>query len=82
MKYFVYLLRCADDTLYCGITTDLLRRVEEHNDSAKGAAYTRSKRPVRLVYSEECTDRAAALRREYEIKQLPRRKKLELISAA
>jgi len=78
--YFVYILKCADETLYTGIATELERRVEEHNDSDKGAKYTRVRRPVRLVYSEEYPDRSAASKREYEIKKkMSRAEKLELI---
>jgi len=78
--YFVYILRCADDTLYTGITTDLERRVEEHNSSVKGAKYTCSRRPVTLVYSENHEDRSRASKREYEIKKkMTRTMKLKLI---
>jgi putative endonuclease len=73
------MLRCSDETLYTGITTDLARRVEEHNGSLKGAKYTRSRRPVALVYSESCKDKSSATVRELEIKKLPRVKKLELL---
>jgi putative endonuclease len=80
MSWFVYMLRCADDTLYTGITTDLERRLKEHNsDNKKGAKYTRVRRPVQLVYSEEKTDRSSAGKREYEIKQFSRAKKNQLI---
>jgi putative endonuclease len=75
----VYILRCADGTLYTGITTDLARREQEHNSEKKGARYTRSRRPVVLVYSEEATDRSEASKREYAIKQLPLAGKLELV---
>jgi len=78
--YFVYILKCADETLYTGIATELERRIEEHNGSDKGAKYTRVRRPVRLVYSEEYPDRSAASKREYEIKKkMSRAEKLELI---
>ena len=73
------MLRCSDETLYNGITTDLARRVEEHNNSLKGAKYTRSRRPIALVYSECCKDKSSATIRELEIKKLSRVKKLELI---
>ncbi len=79
--YIVYIVRCADDSLYCGITTDVERRVAEHNDPKKAAAYTRSRQPVTLVYTEACTSRADALKREYAIKQLRRQDKLRLISS-
>ena len=80
MAYFVYILKCSDDTLYTGITTDLRRRVDEHNNSPKGAKYTKLRRPVELVYSEESEDRSTASKREYAIKQLSRLQKLELIN--
>ena len=73
----VYILRCADDSLYTGITTDIARRVAEHN-CGKGAKYTRSRRPVELVYQEACDDHSHALRRELEIKALPRAAKIKL----
>ena len=75
----VYLLRCADGTLYTGITTDVARRVAEHNgDGAPGARYTRSRRPVTLAYAEPADNRAAAARCEAAIKRLPRAAKLAL----
>ena len=78
--YYVYIARCADDTLYTGIATDLSRRIEEHNSSDKGAKYTRVRRPVSLVYSEEFPDRSLASKREYEIKKkMSRTQKLKLI---
>ena len=77
MKY-VYLLRCADDTLYCGWTTDLEHRVRVHN-SGRGAKYTRSRTPVKLVYFEEFEDRKEALSREWHLKRLTREQKLALI---
>ena len=79
-KWKVYVLRCADDTLYTGVTTDLKRRLEEHNGSDKGAKYTKSKRPVSLVYYENRYDKIDAMQREYAIKQLSRKEKLELIN--
>lgn len=78
--YYVYMVKCADDTLYTGISMELERRVGEHNGSSKGAKYTRSRRPVILVYSEEYADRRAASKREYEIKKkMSRAEKLKLI---
>ncbi len=78
--YYVYILECADGTLYTGIATDLQRRLEEHNSSDKGAKYTRSRRPVRLVYNEVFPDRSSASRREYAIKKkMNRQEKLKLI---
>ena len=79
MAYFIYILRCNDNTLYTGITTDLTRRVDEHNHSPKGAKYTRVRRPVTLVYSESVSDRSSASKREYSIKKMSRVAKLELI---
>ncbi|MBT9589694.1 MAG: GIY-YIG nuclease family protein [Thiobacillus sp.] len=77
--WFVYLLRCADGTLYTGITTDIPRRLDEHNgEGGLGARYTRSRRPVTLVYSEPADSRAAASRREAAIKRLDRARKLAL----
>lgn len=81
MSYFVYILQCKDNTLYTGIATDLKRRVDEHNNSDKGAKYTRIRRPVVLVYFEESENRSSASKREHEIKKLSRTKKLELIDA-
>lgn len=74
----VYILRCGDGSLYTGISTDVQRRLAEHR-SGKGAKYTRSRGPLELVYQEECPDKSAALRRELEIKALPRAEKLKLI---
>jgi len=74
------MLKCNDGTLYTGITTDVKRRVDEHNNSDKGAKYTRVRRPVELVYAEESKDRSSASKRECEIKRLSREKKLKLIS--
>lgn len=76
--YFVYLLRCSDGTLYTGCTNNLDRRLAAHN-AGKGTKYTRSRRPVVLVYWEQAADRSAALRRESAIKRLTRWQKLELI---
>lgn len=73
------MLKCNDDTLYTGITTDLDRRVNEHNSSTKAAKYTRARRPLKLIYSEECEDKSSASKREYQLKQLSRVEKLELI---
>lgn len=80
IQWWVYILRCADGSLYTGICTDVERRVEEHNVSAKGAKYTRARRPVKLVYKEQSTSRSAASKREVEIKRLSRVKKLALLS--
>lgn len=86
MSHFVYILECADGTLYTGYTTDVKKRVAEHNGAgvsktsqAAGAKYTKGKRPVKLLYSEECVSRSAALKREYAIKQLRRPQKIKLL---
>ena len=77
--WFVYMLRCADGTLYTGITTDVDRRVVEHNDDSRlGARYTRSRRPVTLAHVEPARNRAEAARREAAIKRLDRARKLAL----
>ena len=81
MSYFVYILECSDKTLYTGIATDIKRRLDEHNNSDKGAKYTRIRRPLKLVYSEESENRSSASKREYEIKKLSREKKLKLIGS-
>lgn len=78
----VYILRCADDTLYTGIARDACLRLAEHNGGGpRCSRYTRPRRPVILVYVESAADRAAASRREYEIKSMPRSAKLALIAA-
>ncbi len=79
--YYVYIVSCADDTLYTGIAKDLNRRIEEHNSSDKGAKYTKARRPVTLVYHEEHKDRSSASKREYAIKKMSRQKKQYLINA-
>lgn len=79
MMWYVYILRCADDTLYTGITDALQRRLEQHN-SGKGAKYTRGRGPVELVHQEIYPTKGEALKREYQIKQLCRKEKLELIA--
>ena len=80
--YYVYIVQCADATLYTGIATELERRIEEHNHSDKGAKYTRARRPVTLVYHETFEDRSTASKREYEIKKkMNRKQKLSLINS-
>ena len=82
-KWNVYVLRCADGSLYTGIAMDVERRVEEHNsDNLRAAAYTRSRRPVTLVYREAARTRSAAGKREYRIKQMSRDQKEALIKSA
>ena len=82
-EWQVYIVRCADGSLYTGIARDVVRRMAEHNGDKGGRAganYTRARRPVTLVYREDADDRAAASRREYAIKQLDRAAKLALIA--
>ena len=79
-QHFVYILECADGTLYTGYTTDVARRLMEHTTGrgGKGARYTAARLPVRLRYSEVCPTRSLALKREAEIKKLTRLGKIEL----
>ena len=76
-QHFIYVLRCSDDTLYCGYTTEVERRVQEHNGKGKvdGAKYTSGRRPVRLVHQETFSSRSEAQKREAEIKKLSRKEK-------
>jgi len=79
--YTLYIVKCSDNTLYTGITSELGRRINEHNSSVKGAKYTRIRRPVELVYTEEYGNRSLATKREYEIKKhMSRDEKLQLIA--
>jgi putative endonuclease len=78
VPWTVYLARCSDGSLYAGITTDPVRRIAEHN-SGTGAAYTRTRRPIRLVYWETADDRSGALRREHAIRRLTHREKEALV---
>jgi len=80
MSWVCYLLSCADETLYCGITNDLDKRIAAHN-AGTAAKYTRSRGPVSLAYTEDCADRSAASKREVAIKKLPREAKLLLIQS-
>ncbi|MDE2293491.1 MAG: GIY-YIG nuclease family protein [Elusimicrobia bacterium] len=80
-RWSVYVVRCADGTLYTGVTTDLARRVAQHN-AGRGAAYTRARRPVSLVWSRPARSRSAALKREAAIKALPRGGKDRLVLGA
>jgi len=77
--YYLYILECADRTLYTGITVDLERRLREHNSSALGAKYTRARRPVKLVYSKKFRNRSLASKAEYRIKKLSKAEKIKLI---
>lgn len=80
--WYVYIIHCSDGTLYTGITVDLKRRLIEHNAGDKNCArYTKSRRPVRLVYSEKVASRSAAARREYQLKKLPVKDKRKLIAS-
>ncbi len=79
-EWFVYIARCSDNSLYTGVTTDLARRIEQHNTCNKtGAKYTRMRRPIELVYSEHSANRSTACQREYQIKQLNKVKKEALV---
>lgn len=79
MTWVCYLLQCADNTLYCGITNNLDKRLAAHN-AGEGAKYTRGRAPLQLVYQEACEDKSAALKRERQIKSLSRADKLALCS--
>ncbi len=76
---YVYILHCADDTLYTGSTTDIDRRIVEHNTSSRAAKYTRARRPVVLAYKEQLPDISTARKREAEIKRMTRNEKLVLV---
>ena len=81
--WYVYIVECYDKTLYTGITTELERRVEEHNNSdVKGARYTRTRRPVKLVYQEAAQSRKEAIKREAAIKKMDRNSKIRLTEMA
>ena len=77
--WYIYIVRCSDNTLYTGITTNLERRLLEHNFGPKGARYTRSRRPVALVYREQVASRSAATSREFSIKKLSSSQKSQLV---
>lgn len=79
MSWYVYMLRCGDGTLYTGVTDNVERRLAAHR-TGKGAKYTRGRGPLELVYQEQVPDKSAALRREYQIKQLPKQEKEGLIA--
>jgi len=80
LNWFVYILRCADNSLYTGITTDLKRRLMEHNSLKTGAKYTRGRRPVTVVYSEQSSTKSLASVRECALKKLTKIQKEELIN--
>lgn len=77
--WFVYIVRCADKTFYTGITTNVNRRIEEHNSSVLGAKYTRGRRPVKLVYSKKFKNKSLAAKEEWRIKKLSKLEKLKLL---
>jgi putative endonuclease len=79
--WYVYFLRCNDNSLYTGITTDLKRRLHQHNNTKLGAKYTRARRPVVLVYSESAKDKSIASKREYQLRTLTKNKKEKLVLA-
>lgn len=79
--YSVYMVKCADASLYCGIALDVNARITQHNASKRGARYTKSRRPVALVYTEPCGSRSDALKREIAIKRLSRVAKQQLIKS-
>lgn len=82
-KWYVYMVRCADTSLYTGITTNIARRIDEHNHSRRSSsAYTRARRPVQLVYQEASQTRSDASKREYQIKRLSKKEKEELLGIA
>ena len=78
-SWFVYVVQCSDNTLYTGVTTDVNRRVHEHNTSSRGAKYTKSRRPVKLTYSINFENRSLAQRAESRFKKLTRRQKEEVV---
>ena len=79
--YYVYIVKCADVTYYTGRTNDLDRRLNNHNHSKSGAHYTKIRRPVELIYKEECISLSDSLKRELVIKKLTRKQKEELVGA-
>ncbi|MDO8509936.1 MAG: GIY-YIG nuclease family protein [bacterium] len=78
--YYLYILECSDKTLYTGITTDLIRRLSEHNKTKRGAKYTRVRRPTTLVYSKKYRNRSLASKAEFKIKNMSRTEKIKLIN--
>lgn len=79
-EWHVYLVRCSDGTLYCGITNNIEKRMHDHNHTKKGAKYTSRRRPVVLAYVETCESKSAAMSRERQVKKMPRARKQELVS--
>jgi putative endonuclease len=80
VPWFVYLARCSDDTLYCGITSDIAARFAAHN-AGKGAKYTRARTPIELLVAHRCSNKSRALKLEYRVKQLTRAEKQQLVAA-
>lgn len=78
--WYVYFLRCNDNSLYTGITTDINRRLHQHNNTKLGAKYTRAKRPVTLVFIESASDKSTASKREYQLRKLKKIQKERLVS--
>jgi len=76
----MYVVKCSDGTLYAGITNDIHRRIYEHNNTKKGAKYTRARRPVKLLYVEDYKNRSAASKAEYHFKKLNRKEKIKIIT--
>ena len=79
MQWFLYVVRCNDDTLYTGVTTDIQRRLKEHNASSRGAKYTKTRRPVEVVYWKPFKNQSSAQKAEYRFKQLTREQKEKMI---
>lgn len=79
-EWYLYALHCSDGTYYTGVTTDLQRRLNEHNTSPRGAKYTKTRRPVKLVYSKYFIDRSSAQKAEYKFKRLTRKQKEKIIN--
>ena len=80
MKWLLYVLQCSDGTYYTGVTTDMERRLAEHNTSKRGAKYTKARRPVKVVYLSEYESRSSAQKAEYSFKQLTRKQKERIIN--
>jgi len=78
-RWYLYIVRCCDNTFYTGITNDLYRRVDKHNDGS-ASRYTRSRRPVKLIYYERCRNKSSALKKEYTVKTLSRIEKVKYIN--
>ncbi|MFU8837161.1 MAG: GIY-YIG nuclease family protein [Thiohalomonadaceae bacterium] len=80
--WYVYILRCQDGSFYTGVTTDLVRRLAEHNHGSRGARYTRARRPVQLCYQEHAIDRSQAQQREHALRKLSAAAKRQLVQNA